>query len=103
MTASSLYHGWIEKIGHIRAGENKARVRTFAWMMVGMMLSRSVHLSHIARKIPSVGQQTSLVKKLSRLLQNNALRVREWYSPVATELLQEVVASGQVVRLIIDG
>lgn len=103
MTATSLYHSWIEKIGHIRVGENRARVRTFVWMMVGMMLSRSIHLSHIARKIPSEGQQTSIVKKLSRLLQNGALRVREWYSPVATELLQEVVASGQSVRLIIDG
>lgn len=103
MTASSLYHSWIEKLGHICVGENKARVRTIAWMMVGMLLSESVHLSHIARKIPSVGQQTSIVKKLSRLLQNGALRVREWYSPVAAELLQEVVASGQVVRLIIDG
>jgi hypothetical protein len=72
-------------------------------MMVGMLMSQSVHLSHIARKIPSIGQQTSIVKRLSRLLQNGALRVREWYSPVAIELLQEVVASGQVVRLIIDG
>jgi hypothetical protein len=103
MTATGLYHSWIEKLGHIRVGENKARLRTIAWMLVGMLLSQSVHLSHIARKIPSVGQQTSIVKRLSRLLQNGALRVREWYSPVARELLQEVVASGQVVRLIIDG
>ena len=29
--------------------------------------------------------------------------MREWYSPVASELLGDVVASGQVVRLIIDG
>jgi hypothetical protein len=103
MTATQLYHNWIEKLRHMRVGENKARLRTFAWMMVGMLMSRSVHMSHMARKIPSVAQQTSIVKKLSRLLQNGALRVREWYSPVATELLQEVVASGQVVRLIIDG
>ena len=103
MTATHLYHTWNEKLRHMRVGENKARVRTFAWMMVGMLMSQSVHLSHIARKIPSVAQQTSIVKKLSRLLQNRALRVREWYSPVAAELLQEVVASGQVVRLIIDG
>ena len=103
MTAIQLYHNWNKKLGHIRSGENKARVRTFAWMMVGMMMSQSVHLSHIARKIPSVGQQTSIVKRLSRLLQNGALRVREWYSPRASALLCDVVASGQEVRLIIDG
>lgn len=34
---------------------------------------------------------------------HGALRVREWYSPVVRELLQKVVASGQEVRLIIDG
>ena len=103
MTAIQLYHNWNKQLGHIRSGENKARVRTFAWMIVGMLMSQSVHLSHIARKIPSVGQQTSIVKRLSRLLQNGALRVREWYSPVASELLCDVVASGQEVRLIIDG
>jgi hypothetical protein len=103
MTATQLYHTWNEKVRHMRVGENKARLRTFVWMMVGMMMSRSVHLSHIARKIPSVGQQTSIVKRLSRLLQNGALRVREWYSPVASALLGDVVASGAVVRLIIDG
>lgn len=102
MTAIKLYHKWNQKLGHIRVGENQARLRTFAWMLVGMMMSQSVHLSHIARKIPSVGQQTSIVKRLSRLLQNRALRVREWYSPVACELLGNVVASGQEVRLIID-
>jgi hypothetical protein len=103
MTATQLYNNWNAKLRHMRVGENKARVRTMAWMMVGMMLSRSVHLSYIVRKIPSVAQQTSIVKRMSRLLQNGALRVREWYSPVARELLSDVVASGQPVRLIIDG
>ena len=103
MTATHLYHNWIEKLRHMRTGENKARLQTFAWMMVGMMLSRSVHLSYIAQKIPGVAQQTSIVRRLSRLLKNRALRVREWYSPVATALLGDIVASGQSVRLIIDG
>ena len=89
MTATQLYHNWIEKLRHMRVGENKARLRTFAWMMVGMMLSRSVHLSNIAQKIPGVAQQTSITKRLSRLLQNGALRVREWYGPLATALLSE--------------
>jgi Transposase DDE domain len=103
MTATDLYHSWIEKLRHIRSGENKARLQTFAWMMVGMMISRSVHLSYIAQKIPSVAQQTSIAKRLSRLLSNRALRVREWYSPIARTLLGDMVASGRDVRLIIDG
>ncbi len=103
MSATQLYNNWIEKLRHMRVGENKARLRTIAWMMVGMMMSRSVHLSYIAQKIPGVAQQTSIVKKMSRLLQNRVLRVREWYSPMATALLGDMVASGHPVRLIIDG
>ena len=103
MTATHLYNSWIDKLRHMRGSENKARLRTIAWMMVGMMMSRSVHLSYIAQKIPSVGQQTSITKRLSRLLNNGALRVREWYSPLAQELLGDIVASGESVRLIIDG
>jgi hypothetical protein len=74
--------------------------------MVGMIMSQSEHLSHIARKKSSIGQQTNIVKSAQeapgRLLQNSALRVREWYGAETTGLLQEVVASGQVVRLFID-
>lgn len=102
MTAIHLYHNWIEKLRHMRVGENKARLRTIAWMMVGMLMSRSVHMSQIALKIPGVAQETSVVKRISRLLQNGAWRVREWYSPLATELLSDIVVSGQSVRLIID-
>jgi hypothetical protein len=87
----------------MRSREHTARLRTFVWMMVGVMLSRSVQLSQIANKIPGVAQQTSKVRRLSRLLDNGAVRVREWYRPVAAPLLQEVVASGQEVRLLLDG
>jgi hypothetical protein len=103
MTATSLYHTWFAKLRHIRSREHTARLRTFAWMLVGVMLSRSVHLSQIASKIPGVAQQTSKVRRLSRLLDNGAVRVREWYQAVAAPLLSEIVASGQEVRLLVDG
>lgn len=103
MTATSIYHNWINKLRHMRTGDNQARLRTIAWMMVGMMLSRSVHLSYISQKIPGVAQQTSIVRRLSRLLKNGYWRVREWYDPLAKALLNDIVASGQPVRLIIDG
>jgi hypothetical protein len=103
MTATSLYHTWFAKLRHMRRQEHTARLRTFVWMMVGVMLSRSVHLSQIANRIPGLAQQTSKVRRLSRLLDNGAVRVREWYRPVVEPLLQEVVASGQQVRLLVDG
>ena len=68
MTATQLYHSWNEKLRHMRVGENKARLRTFAWMMVGMMMSQSVHLSHIARKIPECGPADEHREKVEPLV-----------------------------------
>lgn len=103
MTAISLYHTWFGKLRHLRLNEHKARLRTFVWMMVGVMLGRSVHLSHIAGKIPGAAQKTSTVRRLSRLMNNGAIRVREWYRPLAEGLLQAVAKSGQPIRLLVDG
>jgi hypothetical protein len=64
MTAIHLYNNWFEKLRHMRADEHKARLRTIAWTMVGMILS------HLALKIPGVAQATSVVKSTSRLLRN---------------------------------
>jgi hypothetical protein len=103
MTATGLYDTWFRKLGQMRGDEHRARLRTFAWMMVGMMLSRSIHLSNIARKIPGSAQTTSKVRRLSRLMDNAAIRVRSWYRPVAEQLLQEIAESGQTIRLLVDG
>lgn len=103
MTAIKLYHTWFEKLRHMRSREHLARLRTFTWMMVGVNMSRSVHLSKIAQKIPGAAQQTSKTRRLSRLLEGAAIRVREWYAPLVSGLLQEAAAHGQPIRLIVDG
>ena len=45
-----------------------------AWLMTGLFMSRSVHLSYIARKIPGKSQKLSKVKMLSRLLDNRHIQ-----------------------------
>jgi len=40
-------------------------------------MARSVHLSHIARKLPGSSRKLSKEKRLSRLLHNVHIRVRE--------------------------
>lgn len=77
--------------------------------MVGLCLSRSVHLSKIASKIPTTTNSTteatlpSATRRLSRLLDNPAIRVRDWYEPVARSLLERAVQGGGEIRLIVDG
>jgi hypothetical protein len=103
MTAFKLYHTWSEQIVELRPTEHKARVKLFAWMLVGVVLSKSVHLSHIANKIPGSAQRTSTSRRLSRLMNNSKIRVRDWYAPIVVKVLSEIAASGAEVRLLVDG
>jgi hypothetical protein len=71
------------------------------WLIVGMFLAESVHLTKIARKLPLRVHKLSLDKRLRRFLSNHAVRPREGYLPVAT-LLIEAASSGGQAHLIID-
>ena len=103
MAITRLYHTCKEKIQQIRPRERVTRVRMMAWLVTGLFMSSSIHLSHIARKLPGESKNVSKVKALSRFLNNRHVRVRDWYEPIAKALLQEVVAHGLPVRLLVDG
>jgi hypothetical protein len=95
-------------------GERVTRIRNWSGLLVGLCLSRSVHLSKIASKIPSTTTTTttttttkatlpSATRRLSRLLDNTAIRVRDWYEPIAHSLLERAAQGGGEIRLIVDG
>jgi hypothetical protein len=89
----------------LRPKERETRIRNFSWLLAGLFLSGSVHLSKIANKIPtSKATLPSATRRLSRLLNNPAIRVREWYEPLARRLLEcQTQSLGGEVRLIVDG
>jgi len=103
MSINRLYHTWFQRITQLRPDERVSRRRTLVWLMIGIYRSRSVHLSLVAGKIPGRALLLSTVRRLSRWLDNSAVRVREWYDPVAAEVLQSMAASTREVRLIADG
>ena len=102
MPITELYHNWKRKLCELLPNERITRVRTFAWMLAGLYTSKSIHQSKMAAKIPGQVALLSRTRQLSRLLDNPAFRVREWYYPLACGLLQAVAAVGEV-RLIVDG
>jgi hypothetical protein len=72
----------------LRPDERITRIRNFSRFLVGLCLSRSVHLSKIANKLPTTTTNStskaslpSATRRLSRLLDNAAIRVRDWYEP----------------------
>jgi hypothetical protein len=85
----------------LRPGERTTRVRNWSLLLVGLCLSRSVHLSKIANKIPTKATLPSVTRRISRLLDNAAIRVRSWYEPLARSVLAGG-AQGEI-RLIVDG
>jgi len=102
MPANRLYHTWIDQIRQLCPKRHKALTHNFAWLMTGIYLSDSVHLSKVANKIPGHAKLLSKVQRLRRLLMNKGICVRKWYAPVAENLLRSQARHGQV-RLIVDG
>jgi hypothetical protein len=91
-----------DKIQHIVPTGHVYRERNLAWFMTGVFHSRSVHTSRVANKIPDQAHRESRTRRLNRFLDNGGVRVREWYQPTASRLLQEAAQTG-VIRLIMDG
>lgn len=102
MAINQLYLILFQQIRQLRPGERVTRIRVLAWLMFGIYQSRSVHLNKIASKIPGRAVLPSTARRLSRWLENPAVRVREWYAPVARDLVQAMAATTREVRLIFD-
>jgi hypothetical protein len=98
---SVLYRIWRERLAQLAPDECQTRLANMLWLVVGLYKARSVYLSLIARQFPIRAKKLSLVRRLERFLDNGAVRVREWYTPVAIGLLKAASSSGEV-HLIID-
>lgn len=103
MSINQLYSNLFTRIRQLRPQERITRVRNLAWLMTGIFDSRSVHLSQIASKVPGTAVLNSIVQRLRRFLDNPAVRVRDWYEPIARNLLNCQAKSSGTVRLILDG
>lgn len=100
----NLLHGTLQRlILQLRPGERITRVRNWSLLLLGLRASKSVHLSKIANAIPTNNATLpSATRRLSRLLENSAIKVREWFEPIAQSLLKQA-ANGGEIRLVVDG
>ena len=103
MSINRIYNTWMKRIRQMRPQERITRVRNFAWLLSGVLKSRCVHLRRIAEKIPGMATTNSKIRRLSRFLDNGAVRVREWYEPVARSLLEAAANQGIEIQLLVDG
>lgn len=103
MPTNSLYHTWFQRVQDLRPEQRITQVRNFVWLMIGIYQSRSVCLSRVAGKIPGPAKLLSTTRRLSRLLGNPAIQVREWYEPIAKQWLEAQFRHLGEIRLIVDG
>ena len=103
MPINSFYDTWFRRIQELRPGQRITQIRNIVWLIIGIYQSRSVCLSRIALKIPGPAKLVSTTRRLSRLLENPALRVREWYEPIAREWLERQFRFLGEIRLVVDG
>jgi hypothetical protein len=101
LSNSELYGMWRKRLAQLAPDKCQSRLTNMMLLVVGMYKARSVHLSLIARKLPIRAKKLSLDKRLRRFLDNGAIRVREWYRPVAEGLIRAASSAGQV-NLVID-
>ena len=103
MSTNQLYNTWYAEIRELRPDEHTSRLRSFVWLLVGLFLAQSVHLSKIGMKIPGQATNKSKERRVQRTLDNPAIHVRSWYAPWITAILDRIVAHDLPVRLIVDG
>lgn len=103
MPINQLYDTWILRIQEMRPGQRITQVRNFVWLLIGIHQSRSVTLSSVAGKIPGTVKLLSTVRRLSRFLDNPAIRVRSWYAPIARRWLEAQFQHLGEIRLLVDG
>ena len=103
MPINHQYHTWFRRIRELRPRQRVTQVRNFVWLMIGIHQSRSVTLSRIAGKIPGKAKLLSTVRRLERFLGNGAIRVRDWYEPIARQWLEMQLRHLGEIRLVVDG
>jgi hypothetical protein len=103
MSINKLYDSWSRKISQLLPQLRITQHRNLVWLLVGIYLSHSVHLSKIAGQIPGAALQLSATRRLSRFLASSVIQVRHWYRPIAQQWLQAQAQTTGEIRLVVDG
>jgi hypothetical protein len=100
-SSEELYNRLIEILSRLVSVRNKAELKNWAWIVVGVLQSQSMALSKVATYIPGEIQAESRVATIRRWLMNFHVNVWSFYKPVLAHALQGWEA--ETANLILDG
>jgi len=87
-SSQELYTRVFTKLRSVHPEPHLKRITNWVWVIVGLILSRSVHLSQIAKHIPSEAQAAGRMAQVRRWLKNKFINVPAFYRPLIREALQ---------------
>lgn len=99
--SDELYTRIFTKLRAVHPEPHLKRIANWVWVIVGLILSQSVHLSQIAQHIPSDAQAAGRIAQVRRWLKNQFIDVPAFYRPLITEAVQ--AWADQAVFVILDG
>jgi hypothetical protein len=97
----ALYTHLFERLRAFHPDAHLRRIKNWGWIVVGLIQSKSIHLSEIAQHIPSDAQAPGRIAQVRRWLANPFINVAEFYQPLVTQALQNW--RSRAVFLILDG
>ncbi len=100
MTTFKLYGIWKRLLAQWLTDDCHTRRTNLIWLIVGLYLSQRVQTSMIVKRWPIAVKVSSLTRRLSRFLDNGAIRPAVWFRPVARQLLAR--AAQQRLTIIVD-
>jgi hypothetical protein len=89
------------RLAQLWSEERDSRIKNMVYLVMGIWGARSVQTGRIAAHVPVKAKKMSLVRRLERFLSNGAVRVREWYEPVARGIIAAASAAGEI-HLVLD-
>jgi hypothetical protein len=100
-SSQELYTRVFTKLRAVHPEPHLKRIANWVWVIVGLILSQSVHLSQIAQHIPSEAQAAGRIAQVRRWLKNKLIHVPTFYRPLISEALQ--AWANKDVFIILDG
>jgi Transposase DDE domain len=100
-SSQQLYTAISSKLEQFHSQLHRRRLANWVWVIVGMILAKSVQLSAIANHIPASTAATARIAKVRRWLKNPHIDTQTLYQPIIQHVLEQWV--NREVTIMLDG
>jgi hypothetical protein len=87
-SSQALYTQVCSKLRAVHPNLHLKRLTVWVWVVVGLIQSRSPHLSEIANHIPGDTSAVARIARIRRWLASQSILSRQLYTPIISEVLQ---------------